>query len=174
MVQVNWRRHTSAIIWIFTSGLSYGILLNKPKDFKIRCYHQLLHAGGKNNQTMGFLTMSVFLQGRWLFLNRQQIILEVFSASGEENVVLFVSKMEMNNIAQSTFPQQMLWENIFIHAALHWLIHGHDLTFMFSSLAQQTNVKSLFFLSFFFFLNITFTVQYIHNTCGPPKSKRDQ
>lgn len=95
--------------------------------------------------------MSVFLQGRWLFLNRQQIILEVFSALGEENVVLFVFKMEMNNIVRSTFPQQMLWENIFIHAALHWLIHGHDLTFMFSSLAQQTNVKSLFFLSFLFF-----------------------
>lgn len=53
------------------------------------------------------LTMSVFLQGQLLFLNRQQIILEVFGALGEENVVLFVFKMEMNNV-RSTFPQQKL------------------------------------------------------------------
>lgn len=119
------------------------------------------------------LTMSVFLQGQLLFLNRQQIILEVFGALGEENVVLFVFKMEMNNIVWSTFPQQKLWENISIHAALHWLIHGHDLTFMFSSLTQQTNVKSLFFLSFFSFKYHIYSSIY-SQYLWPTKAKRDQ
>lgn len=147
MVQVNWRRHTSAITWILTSGLSYGILLNKPKDFKMRCYHQLLHAGGKNN----VLQCQYSCKVSYYFLKRQQIILEVFGALGEENVVLFVFKMEMSNIVRATFPQQKLWENICIHAALHWLIHGHDLTFMFSSLAQQTHKRQKSFLSLIFF-----------------------